>query len=178
MHRTVRKSFLRKPYTVSNLMDVWECDLLNMQYLSLYNYTYSYILFVFDVFSEYLHLVLIKTKRGPAVSSAFPSLLHDDSRRPLWVRTDKAKEFLNKHFQEMLRAEGIQFQVCSYHDVKCAVVERVHKTIRDRLFKYFTFSNSYRYIYVLPKFVKAYNDTVHTNGIAPSRMPDAEFLAI
>ena len=52
----------------------------------------------------------------------------------------------------MLRDEGIQFQVCRNPDVKCAVVERVHRTIRGRLFNYFTFSNSYRYIDVLPKF--------------------------
>jgi hypothetical protein len=79
----------------------------------------------------------------------------------------------------MLRDEGIQFQVCRNPDEKCAVVERFHKTIRDRLFKFFTFSNSDRYIDVLSKFVKAYNDTVHTTtGMAPSRMTDADVLAI
>ena len=95
--------------------------------LSKYNDTYRYILSVIDVFSKYLHLVPIKTKSGPAVTSAFRSLLHDDSRRPLWVRTDKGKEFLNKHFQDMLRDEGIQLQVCRNPDVQCAVVERVHR---------------------------------------------------
>ena len=109
-------------------MDVWECDILDMQSLAKYNDTYRYILSVIDVFSKYLHLVTIKTKSGPAVTSAFHSLLHDDSSRPLWVRTDKGKEFLNKHFEDMLRDEGIQFQVCRYPDVKCAVVERVHRT--------------------------------------------------
>jgi len=123
--------------------------------------------------------VPIKTKSGPAVTSAFRSLLLDDSHRPLWVRTDKCKEFLNKHFQDMLRAKVIQFQVCINPDVKCAIVERVHRTIRDRLFKLFTFSNSYRYIDVLSKFVKAYNDTVHTTtGMEPSRVIDADVLAI
>jgi len=79
----------------------------------------------------------------------------------------------------MLRDEAIQFQVFRNPDVKCAVVERVHKTIRERLFKYFTFSNSYRYIDVLPKFVKAYNDIVHTKtGMAPSRVTDADVLKI
>jgi len=64
-------------------------------------------------------------------------------------------------------------------DVKYAVVERAHRTIGDRLYRYFTFRNKYRYIAVLPKFVKTYNDTVHsTTGMAPSRMTDADFLAI
>ena len=33
----------------------------------------------------------------------------------------------------MLRVEGIQFQVCKNPDVKCAVVERAHRTILDSL---------------------------------------------
>jgi len=70
---------------------------------------YRYIISVLDVFSKYLHLVPEKTKSGPAITSAFRSLFHDDSRRPVWVRTDKGKEFLNKHFQYILRYEGIQF---------------------------------------------------------------------
>jgi len=79
----------------------------------------------------------------------------------------------------MLKREGIQFQVCRNPDVKCSVVERAHRTIRDRLYKYFTYKNTYRYIDVLPKFVKAYNDTVHSaTGMAPSRVTDSEVLAI
>jgi hypothetical protein len=61
----------------------------------------------------------------------------------------------------MLRDEGIQLQVCRNPDVKYAVVERAHMTIRDRLYRYFTFRNTYRYIEVLPKYFKVYNDTFH-----------------
>jgi len=51
----------------------------------------------------------------------------------VWVRTDKGKEFLNEDFQDMLHNEGIQFKVRKNYDVKCAVVERAHMKIRDRL---------------------------------------------
>jgi len=43
MHRPVRKMFLRNPCTVSNLMDVLECDILDMQSLAKYKDTYRYI---------------------------------------------------------------------------------------------------------------------------------------
>jgi len=79
----------------------------------------------------------------------------------------------------MLKGEGIQFQLCRNPDVKCSVVERAHTTIRVRLYKYFTYKNTYRYIDVLSKFVKAYNDTVHSaTGMAPSRVTDSDVLAI
>jgi len=95
------------------------------------------------------------------------------------VRTDKGKEFLNKHIQEVLKREGIQFQVCRNSDIKCSVVKRAYQTIRDRLYKYFTYKNTYRYVDVLPKFVRAYNDTVHSaTCMAPSRVTDSDVLAI
>ena len=79
----------------------------------------------------------------------------------------------------MLRDEGIQFQMCRNPDLKCAVVEHVHHTIRDRLYKYFTYTNTYRYNDVMPKIVKAYNDTVHwTKGMVHSRATDTEVLAM
>jgi CRISPR/Cas system type I-B associated protein Csh2 (Cas7 group RAMP superfamily) len=31
LHRSVRKRFQRNSYTVNNVMDVWECDLLDIQ---------------------------------------------------------------------------------------------------------------------------------------------------
>jgi len=45
--------------------------------------------------------------------------------------------------------------------------------------KYLTYKNIFRYIDVLPKFVRAYNDKVHsTTGMAPSRVTDSDVLAL
>jgi hypothetical protein len=63
--------------------------------------------------------------------------------------------------------------------VKYAIVERARRTIREKIYKFFTYKNTYRYLEVLPKFVKAYNNTVHTaTGMAPSKVTDSDILAI
>jgi len=86
---------------------------------------------------------------GKAVTSAFQTILKDPKYlkpirgRPVWVRMDRGKEFLNKSFQDMLKREGIQFQICKNPDVKCSILERAHRTIRDKLYKYFTYKNTY-----------------------------------
>ena len=122
LHRPVRKHFARNPYTVTNVRDVWECDLLDEQSYAKYNDKFRYILSVIDVFSKFLYLIPVKTKSGPAVTAAFRFIFDDKlkltSRRPVWVRTDKGKEFLNKDFQDMLRDEGVQFQFSRNPDVK------------------------------------------------------------
>jgi hypothetical protein len=88
-------------------------------------------------------------------------------------------EFLNKTFQDVLKREGFEFNVCRNPDEKCSVIERVHRTIRDRQFKYSTNKNTYRYIDVLSDFVTGYNDIVHdATGIAPARVSDKDVLAM
>jgi len=65
------------------------------------------------------------------------------------------------------------------HRHEIAVVKRVIRTIRDRFYIYFTYRNTYRYIDVLPSYVKSYNDTVQsTTGRAPSRVTDSDVLTL
>jgi hypothetical protein len=78
----------------------------------------------------------------------------------------------------MLKREGIQFQVCRNPDVKCAIVERVQRTIHEKLYKYFTYKNTYRYIDVLPAFVQGYNSIHSATGIAQAQVTDSDILAI
>jgi len=159
LHRPVRKRFARNPYTVTIVMVVLECDLLDIQAYAKYNNNYKFLISATYVFSKFLFLIPVKTKSGPALNTAFLSKLYDDPKKtsqlPVWVRTHKGNEFLNKHFQDMLGDEGVQFLVCRNPDLKCAVVERSHRTIRDRIYKYFTYTNTFRYINVSPNFVRA-----------------------
>jgi len=131
LHRPLRKRFPRNPYTVNNIDDVWELDTLDLSSLKKFN-NYRYLLQVIDVFSNYLYSVPLRTKTGKEVAAALESIFMDPkytkpiSRRPVWVCTDKGKEFLNTQFQALLKLEGIEFQVCRNPDVKCAVVVLVN----------------------------------------------------
>jgi len=79
------------------------------------NNNYRYLRQVIDVFSKYLHSVPLRTKTGKEVAAALESIFKDPKytkpirRRPVCVRTDKGKEFLNTQFQALLKREGIDF---------------------------------------------------------------------
>jgi hypothetical protein len=78
----------------------------------------------------------------------------------------------------MLKRECIQFHVCRKHDVKCVALERVHRTLSNKLFRYFTYKNTYRFVVLLQRFVESYN-TVHTaHGMALAAVSDKRVLAI
>jgi len=58
------KAIPKNPYSVDNIMDVWECDLIDVQALSRHNDGVKYLLTVIDVFSKFLHMVPLKSKTG------------------------------------------------------------------------------------------------------------------
>jgi transposase InsO family protein len=158
-------------------MDLWECDLMDIQNLGTYNDKYKYLLSVIDVFSKFLHIVPLRSKTGTAIASAFRSMFAKYSRRrPIWVRTHRGKEFLNRSFQDILK-EGILFEVCRDLNVKCAIVERSHRTIRHQLYKY-----DIKHVQIhrfTAEIRQGYNDTVHSaTGMAPSKVTDSDILAI
>jgi len=52
-------------------------------------------------------------------------------------------------------------------------VERAHRTLRNKLYRYFIYKNTYIFIDVLPHFVNAYNYTKHSAiGMAPATVTD------
>jgi hypothetical protein len=106
---------------------------VDVQSLAIHNDDQRFLLTVIDVFSKYLHIVPLKSKTGKSVSAAFETVLNDGrylktvKRRPVTVSTDKGKEFLNATIQNLLKQEGIHFQVCKNLDIKCNVIERTHR---------------------------------------------------
>jgi len=54
--KPLRRHIPRNPYTVTNVMEVWESDLLEVQIISKFNSYYKYLLTVIDLFSKFLML--------------------------------------------------------------------------------------------------------------------------
>jgi hypothetical protein len=61
----------------------------------------------------------MRSKTGEAGASAFrTTLAKTGGRRPMAVRTDKGKEFVNSPFRKLLDAEGVEMTPCKNPDVK------------------------------------------------------------
>jgi len=58
------------------------------------------------------------------------------------VHSDKGTEYLNTSFQSMLRRHGIHFYTSENEDLKAVIVERFSRTLKDKMFCYFTHQNA------------------------------------
>lgn len=164
LHRPIRKKFPRLQYNVTNIDDLWELDLCQLTSLKNENDGYSYLLVVIDVLSKYLFVEPLRTKSANEVALAFEKILKRANQRiPVWTQSDRGGEFLGAPMQKLLKKYSIRFRVARNPDVKAAVVERVNRTIKERMWRYFTHHNTHRYIDVLDKLVYAYNNTLHSS---------------
>jgi len=67
----------------------------------------------------------------------------------------------------MLQRHNIRFYTSDNYDIKAAVVERFNRTLKTKMYKYFTFKN----IDVLQDLVDSYNATYHRSiGMAPNEV--------
>lgn len=171
-HRFVRQRFPRRHYNVRNIDDVWEADLVDLRSIKTYNDDYTYLLVVIDVLSKYAWVEPLRDKCSLSVAKAFTRILSnkkDNGRTPIYVQSDRGKEFVGAAFQELLKKKNIQFRAARNPDIKAAVVERFNRTLKERMWRYFTYSQNRRYIDVLQSIVSAYNHTLHSSiKMAPS----------
>ena len=136
----------------------WQADLADMRSLNQYNDNYNYILTVIDVLSKYAWAVPIKRKTGDYVVEAFKSIFKE--RVPKMLQTDHGTEFINKKTQDLFKSHNIEWFE-TYNETKAQIVERFNRTLKDRMYKYFTANNTKRWIDVLPDLIHNYNNSYH-----------------
>ncbi len=167
LHKPIRRKFIRRKIYSRGIDYLWQADLVDMHHLASHNDNYRYLLTVIDVFSKYAWVLPLKKKDSKSVMEAFESIF--TQRKPLKLQTDKGKEFLNATLQNRLKELKIQFYVSQNEDIKASVVERFNRTLKTKMWKYFTHRNTYQYIDVLQDMVRSYNNTYHrTIGRSPT----------
>jgi hypothetical protein len=160
LHRPVRRVFTRNPIIVECVDQQWEADLVEMQEYKRVNNGYRYILTVIDVMSKYSWAEPMKNKTGIEMVRVFKHIINN-GRKPFYLRTDQGKEFLNKDFKALLKENNIHHFTSKNKDIKCAIVERFNRTLKGRMFKYFTAKGTRVWYNVLDDLLIAYNNSKH-----------------
>lgn len=160
LHRQARKNYPSRKYYVSNIDEQWQMDLADMQKIKRYNEGYAYILTCIDILSRYGWARPLKSKSASEVAAAIEDIFKTSNRKPKRIQTDQGKEFYNSAVTALLKNHDIElFSVMS--PKKCALVERWNRTLKSKMWKYFSSRNSHKWIEVLDKLVDGYNNSVH-----------------
>ena len=166
LHKPIRRKFNRRKVLAFGIGDLMQCDFVDMSKFSKYNDGIKYLLVAIDVFSKYAYVILLKSKNADSMLKGFKKLF-TQTDFVANLETDRGKEFLNKKVQNYFRQHKIN-HYSSSGDFKASVVERFNRTLKEKIFRIFTHTNSYRYVNILKSVLKSYNASIHrTTGYAP-----------
>ena len=88
---------------------------------------------------------------------------------PNTLQTDKGTELLNRSLQKLLKEHGVHHFATHNEETKASIVERFNRTLKTRMWRYVTKTQSVRYVDVLQAFMRSYNDIYHRSiDMAPS----------
>lgn len=158
LHKPVRHKFRRNRVIVGGIDEQFQADLVDLQSLVKFNNGYRFLLTCIDIFSKFAWVIPLKDKSGKSILRAFKAIFKD--RKPQNLQSDKGTEFTNKLVQKYLKEIGVHFFTTN-NDTKASVVERFNRTLKTKMWKYFSEFKTRKYINVIDKLVYSYNHTKH-----------------
>ena len=164
MHRRVVHRFRRRRYVVDAPGHVIQMDLADFRSLAKQNKGFNYVLVAVDVFSRYLYTYPLKNKTAGdteiAIRYVFDNMI--TGRPPKYIHTDKGLEFRNSKVGALLKKHGAKFLTSENSDVKASIAERTIRTIKNKIFKYFSQNNTLDWSSILGDVTSAYNNSIHS----------------
>ena len=160
LHKRCLKKFKRNKVISNGIDDLWQIDLADLQNVAKYNSNYRYLVTCIDVFSKFSWVVPIKNKLADTVLEAFKKIIESSKRIPNMLQSDQGTEFINKKFKNYLNEIHVKHYYVN-SELKASVVERFNRTIKEKIYKFFTLKNTFTYIDSLTNLVETYNSSYH-----------------
>lgn len=122
------------------------------------------------------YVYALKNKTTKSIIEAFKNFLNQDSNIEQ-LQCDLGSEFKSKEFKKICNDNNIKLILfdASKNKNTLAIINRFHRTIRDKIDEYMTAYNTKKFIDVLDKLVDNYNNTVHSStNMKPNEVNEKE----
>lgn len=160
LHREYHKPRLRNPYYVYEKRQQVQMDLIDISSLKKYNNNITFLLVAIDVFTKFGWIKPLKQKTAVETLRGIQSIFHDMGDLPKSILFDRGKEFVNRQVTNFLIGANIKI-IHPNSELKAAVAERFNRTIQDKIYKYLTENETYKYIDELSNLLHSYNNRPH-----------------
>ena len=158
-----KKYYITNKTDIYYIDDIWSLDILDLKdYGPENNRGYRYVLVTIDNFSKFGWTIPLKNTNAQTIKDSFENILISSKRSPNLIETDRGKEFYNNIFQDFLIKNNnkLYSRNTSYGAV---FAERFNRTIRDLLKKIVFEQGDAKWIDILPKITKQYNNRIHSS---------------
>lgn len=169
-HRRAVRNFKRLPILPIGLHIQWQADLADFQQLKQWNQGFGFLLVCIDELSRQLFVQPLRRKLAADVVAAFSEIFERSKFIPWHLYSDAGCEFTATPVQRLFHAKDIQHRIMrTSPNFHAGMAERAIRTIKERLWRYFSEKETHCWIHVIQPIVSAINATPHTAlfGLAP-----------
>ncbi|KAL3114413.1 hypothetical protein niasHT_017277 [Heterodera trifolii] len=150
LHRQAKRRYRRLPTLAPGLHTEWQADLAIFDRLGKQNRGYKYLLVCIDTLSRQVFVEPVKTKTSANMINAFEHIFKRSKYIPWKVLTDQGKEFTARAVQQFFRTKDVEhFCMLTSPQFHAGMAERANRSIKERLYRYFTEQNTYKWIGVV-----------------------------
>ena len=180
VHRRIAKlQCPRRPIRVRAPRLRVDADLIELTDLAQWNDGYRYILNCIDTFTKFVWTRPQKNKESSTTAKSFKSMIQEEGLKCELLYTDAGTEFLGAPFQRLLKSHAIEHKTCGGEQFHCPFTERANRTLKEKLFQAMTSQTTRRWVDLLPRIVKTYNNTVHsTTRMKPVNVKDKHMFQV
>ena len=169
-HKPAKRKYRTSKVITDGLHENFDLDLADMSSIATHNTGVRFLLVLIDMFSRQAFVEPIRNKSGATVTHAMRRLFNRMPSIPKTIRHDAGKEFLNKHFTELMKQKNVE-TFTTYAQNKANYAERFIRTLKTRIHRYLTGNATEKYVNVLDQIVSSYNNSFHSSiQMAPNNV--------
>jgi transposase InsO family protein len=161
LYRPNRIKYPRNPIVAHYCGHTVEIDLMDMPLWVSENDNCRYVMLSYDVYSKFVFAVPLVRKTTDSLMVAAKYLIESLPFEIHRVYSDRESGMMSRSFQAWFKEKGIVHYTTT-SKVKCPGVERLIRTLRTAIQRYFESTGSRRWLDYLDHFVRLYNDRRHS----------------
>lgn len=168
LHKPTRKPTLYRRVYTKRIKYLYQADLVDLSSLQNDNDGFKWIIVIIDTFSKKAWGFKMKNKSANTIVGVMKPFFR--LHTPEKIQFDQGSEFYNAAFLKLLKKHKIK-HYSVYSEQKAAIIERFCRTLKTRMFRYFTARGSHRWIDILQDLIDGYNKTKHSSTLfAPNNV--------
>lgn len=161
LYRPARKNYPRNPIIANYCGEVFQIDIMDLSQFRDSNDSLRYALLGYDTFSKYAIAHTLPNRKPTSVQTGLEDFVKRLPFSIVRIFWDKEGSFVSKQIQKWLKDRDIA-NYTTVAKVKAPGVERLVRTVRTHLQRYFEATGSRRWIDRLQTFLHSYNNRINS----------------
>jgi transposase InsO family protein len=182
--RPIRR-VVNRPIVNKTPNELWQIDCINVSSYGVSNFNgqsnsrYKFIFTCVDSFSKRVWARALKSESAKDILQALKSIIEESKTKPHLLQSDNGSAFIGIPFNDFLKQEDIKHLYSRSHTpTDNANVERMNRTIRDKMKQVMVKMNSLEWVKWLPDIVENINGKKTRQGYSPNTLWTAGYSRV